>query len=199
MSQRFISRFFIGGKITKVELLNIDLANILPKVTNRPYVIHKYGDLTPEMKLPYWMILLYQYPRQIGHWVLLECDAEKKVIYFFDPYGTPPDHQWPYLENPEMLPEPPHVLTQIIRRYVIEEKYRFHYNSYNIQGTIRNGDICDFECGEIVILRILYEDLTDAQFYSLCMRLGRHQIFKIIKKIDVSENLGQVCPDCLFT
>jgi hypothetical protein len=34
------------------------------------------------------------------------------------------------------------------------------------------------------VLRILYEDLSDAQFYSLCMKLGGHRIFKIVKEID---------------
>jgi hypothetical protein len=179
-----ISRFFIGEKITKVELSNIDLANILPKITTKSYSIHKYSDLTYDHVLSYWTILLYQYPGQIGHWTLIKCDPTTKVLYFFDPYGTAPDNQWPYLENPELLFEPPHVLSNIIRRYIIADGFRFSYNHYNIQGSIRNGDIRDSECGEIVVLRILYENLSDAQFYSLCARLGGHQIFKIVKEID---------------
>jgi hypothetical protein len=184
-----VSRFFIGGKITKVELSNIDLANILPKVTSKPFSIHKYGDLTYDHQFMYWTVLLYQYPKQIGHWVLIKCDPQRKRLYFFDPYGTPPDKQWPYLENPEVLPEPPHVLTSIIKRYIISDGYTFTYNTYNIQGTIRNGDIRDSECGEFVVLRILYEDMTDAQFYSLYMRLGGHQIFKIVKEIDEGKKI----------
>jgi hypothetical protein len=107
-----------------------------------------------------------------------------KVVYFFDPYGTAPDQQWPYLENPELLPEPPHILSNIIWRYIVADGYRFSYNPYNIQGTIRNGDIRDSECGEIVVLRIVYENLSDDKFYQLCMKLGGHQIFKIVKEID---------------
>jgi hypothetical protein len=68
----------------------------------------------------YWTVLLYQYPKPRGYWVLIKCDPQRKQLYFFDPYGTPPDKQWPYLENPEVLPEPPHVLTSILRRYIIE-------------------------------------------------------------------------------
>jgi hypothetical protein len=40
-----------------------------------------------------------------------------------------------------------------------------------------------------VVLRILYEDLSDAQFYSLCMKLGGHRIFKIVKDIDKGKSL----------
>jgi hypothetical protein len=76
------------------------------------------------------------------------------------------------------------MLTAIIRRYLISDDCQFSFNHYNIQGTIRNGDIRDSECGEFVILRILYEDLSDAQFYSMCMKLGGHRIFKIVKEID---------------
>jgi hypothetical protein len=179
-----LSRFFIGGKITKVELSNIDLQSLIPKVTSKPFRIHKYSDLTFDHELTYWTILLYQYPKQIGHWTLIQCDADRKLLYFFDPYGTPPDKQWPYLENPELLPEPYHVLTSIIRRAIISEGYRFSFNPYNIQGTIRNGDIRDSECGESVVLRILYEDISDFQFYSWCMQLGGYKIFKIVKEID---------------
>jgi hypothetical protein len=153
-----VSRFFIGGKITKVELSNIDLANILPKVTSKPFSIHKYGDLTYDHQFMYWTVLLYQYPKQIGHWV-------------------------------QALPEPPHVLASIIKRYIISDGYTFTYNTYNIQGTIRNSNIKDSECGEFVVLRILFEDMSDAQFYSLCMRLGGHQIFKIVKEIDEGKKL----------
>jgi hypothetical protein len=179
-----VSRFFIGGKITKVELSNIDLQSLIPKVTSKPFRIHKYSDLTYGHEFMYWTILLYQYPRQIGHWTLIKCDATKKHLYFFDPYRTPPDKQWPYLENLEFLSEPYHMLTSIIRRTIISDGYRFSFNHYNIQGTIRNGDIRDSECGEFVVLRILYEDLSDAQFYSLCMKLGGHRIFKIVKEIN---------------
>jgi hypothetical protein len=119
------SRFFIGGKITKVELSNIDLQSLVPKVTSKPFSIHKYSDLTFDHEFMYWTILLYQYPGQIGHWTLLKCDRTKKLVYFFDPYGTPPDKQWPYLENPQFLPEPYHMLTTIIRRYLISDGYRF--------------------------------------------------------------------------
>jgi hypothetical protein len=155
-----LSRFFIGGKITKVELSNIDLQNIVPKVTSKPFSIHKYSDLTYDHEFTYWTILLYQYPKQIGHWTLIKYNTAHKLVYFFDPYGTPPDKQWPYLENPELLPEPYHMLSSIIRRYIISQGYRFSFNHYNIQVTIRNGDIRDSECGEFVVLRILYEDMS---------------------------------------
>jgi hypothetical protein len=184
-----VSRFFIGGKISKVELSNIDLQTLVPKVTSKPFSIHKYSDLTYDHQFTYWTILLYQYPGQIGHWTLIKCDPAKKILYFFDPYGSMPDKQWPYLENPQLLPEPFHMLSAIIRRYMLSDGYRFYFNHYNIQGTIRNGNIRDSECGEFVVLRILYEDLSDAQFYSLCMKLGGHRIFKLVKEIDKGKSL----------
>jgi hypothetical protein len=55
-------------------LSNIDLAKILPKITDKSWAIFKYGDLKPDLELPYWTIILYQYPGQIGHWCLLKCD-----------------------------------------------------------------------------------------------------------------------------
>jgi hypothetical protein len=61
------SRFFYGGTIIQVALSNIDLANILPKITSKNWNIHKYSDLTPEMEFPYWTLLIFQYPNQIGH------------------------------------------------------------------------------------------------------------------------------------
>jgi hypothetical protein len=70
--------------------------------------------------------------------------------------------------------------------YVTKDGYSFSYNIYNIQGNIRNGDIRDSMCGEIVILRIIYEHLEDRDFYLLCNRLGGHKIFDIIKKLDES-------------
>jgi hypothetical protein len=184
-----LSRFFIGGKIIKVELSNIDLQNIVPKVTSKPFSIHKYSNLTYDHEFTYLTILLYQYPKQIEHLTLIKCNPTHKLVYFFDPYGTPPDKQWPYLENPELLPEPCHVLSSIIRRYIISQNYQFSFNHYNIQGTIRNGDIRDSECSEFVLLRTLYEDMSDTQFYSLCMQLGGHRIFKIVKEINEGKKL----------
>jgi hypothetical protein len=178
------SRFFSGGRISDVALSNIDIKNILPKITKKSWSVYKYSDLTPDMRLPFYSILLYQYPNQIGHWVLIKCDDNKELLYFFDPYGLRVDSQWSYLENPMMEHEPRHVLSEIIHRYVTVDDYHFSYNIYNIQGTIRNGSIRDSECGEICLLRIIYSKLSDKNFYKLCQKLGGHKIFDIIKKID---------------
>lgn len=160
---------------------NLDLQIIFPKVTDQTWSIHKYSVLTPEMELPYWTMLLYQYPGQIGHWTLVKCEPGQ--VYFFDPYGKPRGSQWPYLENPQYLPEPKHVLTEIICRYVYKRGYRFRHNHYNIQGTIRNGDIRDSECGEFCVLRIIYEDLSDYDFFNLCEKLGGHKIFEMVSRL----------------
>jgi hypothetical protein len=76
------------------------------------------------------------------------------------------------------------VLSEIIKWYVYNSNYKFTYNKHNIQETIRNGNIRDSECGEIIILRILYEELDDDAFAELCEKLGGHKIFEIVSSID---------------
>jgi hypothetical protein len=42
-----ISTFYKGGKFTIVALTNIDLKNILPVITDRPFDIIRYEELNP--------------------------------------------------------------------------------------------------------------------------------------------------------
>jgi hypothetical protein len=44
----------------------------------------EYSELRPDIELPYWTVLLYQYPKQIGHWILIKVDDKKREIYFMD-------------------------------------------------------------------------------------------------------------------
>jgi predicted secreted protein len=104
-------------------------------------------------------------------------------MYFFDPYGNPPDSQWPFLVNPANMPAPEFKLSEYIKDAVEKHGYKFNRNSYNIQGSIRNGHIVDSECGELVILRIINKKMNDEDFYDLCMRLGGKKIFDIVKKL----------------
>jgi hypothetical protein len=115
MLKPYLSRYFRGGALEKVEMSNIDMERIVPKVTDMPYRIMEYGDLRPDMELPYWTVLLYQYPGQVGHWTFVRHRPGAQEIYFFDPYGLAPDQQWEWLENPQQLPEPRHVLSEIIK------------------------------------------------------------------------------------
>jgi hypothetical protein len=185
-----VSTFYKGGKITSVALTNIDLNNILPMITDKPFDIIRYEELYP-LNIPYWTIILFSYPNQIGHWCLLKHDEQNKELYFFDPYGAKPDTQWPYLENPNHLPEPRHKLSEIIHDFVTNKGYKFTWNPYNIQGTIRNGNIRDSECGEIVVLRIMNEDLSDYEFFELCKKLGAYKIFDIIKEVEMLRAYGR--------
>jgi hypothetical protein len=176
-----ISTFYKGSKINNVAMSNIDLKQVLPMITDEPFEIIRYEELNP-FYIPYWTIILFSYPNQIGHWCLLKHDKANKELYFFDPYGARPDTQWPYLKNPQYLPEPRHTLSEIIHEYVTNKHYKFTWNPYNIQGTIRNGNIRDSECGEIVALRIMYDFLDDYEFFELCQKLGAYKIFNIIYK-----------------
>jgi hypothetical protein len=190
------SRFYFGGKIKQVALSNIDLAKILPKITDKSWSIFKYGDLKLDMELTYWTIILYQYPGQVGHWCLLKCIdpmrdlgkdcgyTQEGSLYFFDPYGNPVDKQWPYLVNPEHKMEPRHVLSDIVHKYTIGFGFKFSYNGFNIQGSLRDSSLADSECGELCLLRIICEEMSDREFYEYCMKLGSYQIFNIIKYLD---------------
>jgi hypothetical protein len=103
--------------------------------------------------------------------------------FFFDSYGNKPDGAWPYLINTKGLPEPRHVLSEIIQRY-ISNGYKLTYNGFNIQGNLRDQTLADSECVELVILRILNEHMTDKQFADYCMKLGGFQIFQLVKYLD---------------
>jgi hypothetical protein len=81
------------------------------------------------------------------------------------------------------MPEPEFKLSEYIKNAVEKQGYKFHRNSFNIQGTIRNGHIADSECGELVILRIINKKMDDEDFYDLCTRLGGKKIFDIVKKL----------------
>jgi hypothetical protein len=169
MSTTSTSRYFIGGTLKNIALSNIDLAKILSKISPKPFTIMKYGDLKPDMELSYYNIILYQYDSDMGHWVLLRCNPSTKELYFFDSYGNKPDGAWPYLINTKSLPEPRHVLSEIINRY-ISMGYKLSYNGYNIQGNLKDASLADSECGELVVLRILKESMNDRQFCHYCMK-----------------------------
>lgn len=177
------SRYLKGGRLNSVVMSNIDIKQVMSNITNEPFDVVKYIDLTKYLtkKLPTFLIILFNYPEQIGHWCLLYTGFN--TIYFFDPYGLPPDAQWPYLENPLNMPEPMHILTDIINEH-IKHGYQFSFNPLNIQGHLRNGDIRDSECGELVIFRAMYIGLNDYEFMRLCMNIGGHQLFDLISKLD---------------
>jgi uncharacterized membrane protein len=60
----------------------------------------------------------------------------------------------------------------------------YDYNTYNIQGNLRDQTLADSECGELVILRILNEHMSDKKFNDYCLKLGGFQIFQLVKMLD---------------
>jgi hypothetical protein len=183
MSTCGTSRYFIGGALKNIALSNIDISKILSKITSKTYQLFRYGDLKPETELVFYNIILYQYNGDIGHWVLLRCNTNGRELYFFDSYGNKPDGAWPYLVNTKGLPEPRHVLSEIIQKY-ISNGYKFSHNGFNIQGNLRDASLADSECGELVILRILNEHMSDKDFADYCLKLGGFQIFQLVKYLD---------------
>jgi hypothetical protein len=185
MRSSFVSRYIIrGGRITQPALSNIDIGNVLNKVTNKEYDILAYSDLIKyrNRELPFYTIILFGYGRNIGHWTLLKVDHKNRTVYFFDPYGKPPDAQWPFLENPFNQAEPYHMLSEIIND-LVKKGYVFTYNTYNIQGTLKSS-IADSECGELVIMRIIYNKISDKDFYLTMLKMGGYSIYDIIKSYD---------------
>jgi hypothetical protein len=174
-------------------IYNIDISKILSKITQKTYQLLKYGDFKPDTELVSYNIILYQYDSDMGHWVLLRCNTNGRELYFFDSYGNKPDGTWPYLINTKGLPEPRHVLSEIIQRY-IANGYKFSYNGFNIQGNLRDQTLADSECGELVILRVLNEQMSDRQFADYCLKLGGFQIFQLVKYLDERDEFVAIQP-----
>jgi hypothetical protein len=153
------SNFFLlrGGKVEEVSLRGADIKSILPKITSKPFTIIFYHDI-PDKLIDGINVILFIYPESdLGHWCFLDINKTRKKMYFFDPYGNPPDGQWPFLINPENMPTPEFKLSEYIKELVEKHGYKFNRNPYNIQGSIRNAHIIDSECGELVIFRLLIE------------------------------------------
>jgi hypothetical protein len=180
--------FYKGGKIEQVALRGIDIRNILPRITNRPFTIIFYHDI-PHKLINDIIILFINQGAEYGKWCFIDIDEETNKIYFFDPYGNPPDGQWPILHNPEQRPPPEFKLSQYIRDLVENKNFKFFSNRFNVQGSIRNGYIADSACGEIILFRIMKRNMTDSKFYELCQKLGAKKIFDIIKALIVHKAL----------
>jgi hypothetical protein len=67
------------------------------------------------------------------------------------------------------MPTPEFKLSEYIKELVEKHGYKFNRNTYNIQGSIRNGHIVDSAFGELVILRIANRKMSDEDFYNLCV------------------------------
>jgi hypothetical protein len=85
-----------------IGLYKLKFATIFSPLGSNGYVI-KLVQVDDRLVDNIFLIILFNYPDQIGHWTLLYSGFN--TIYFFDPYGLPPDAQWPYLENPLNMPE----------------------------------------------------------------------------------------------
>jgi hypothetical protein len=87
-----------GGKVKdEVSLRGADIKTILPTITRRPFTVIFYQDI-PDKLIDGINVILFIYPgSDLGHWCFLDINKTRKKLYFFDPYGNPPDGQWPFL------------------------------------------------------------------------------------------------------
>jgi hypothetical protein len=182
--------FFGAGIEEDVRMSNLDFNKVLPKITDKPFRVMKYFDLTQNLPLEFYNIILYHYPGFVGHWTLFCVNDDKRKLYFFDPYGKDVDTQWPNLKGYSKFEKSYTILSNIIDKYK-DRGYTYSSNPYNIQGELIENCItkkcqliAENQCGEIICYRILYKDLTDLEFYELCVSDKPTKIFKTISLIE---------------
>jgi hypothetical protein len=205
--------FFGAGIEEDVRMSNLDFNKVLPKITDKPFRVMKYWDLVPSvakqqdwdllrsdswqsqdltqnLPLEFYNIILYHYPGFVGHWTLFCVNDDKRKLYFFDPYGKDVDTQWPNLKGYSKFEKSYTILSNIIDKYK-DRGYTYSSNPYNIQGELIENCItkkcqliAENQCGEIICYRILYKDLTDLEFYELCVSDKPTKIFKTISLIE---------------
>ena len=72
-------------------LTNFDIKNILGNdcLIIKYKELHNFNDLDKLMKNKKFIVILYEYKKNYGHWTCLL--KQGRTIEFFDPYGTEPD------------------------------------------------------------------------------------------------------------
>lgn len=94
-----------------------------------------------------------------GHWV---CMMKKdNSIYYFDPYGNPPDNILDTLtkQKKDELDQETPKLTNFLRN----SGYTVDYNIYPYQKVGDNINTCGRHCA----LRLIHKDLNDVQYYNM--------------------------------
>lgn len=102
------------------------------------------------------VVILYNSAEDFGHWVALF--KYNNTIQFFDSYGTFPDDQRKYTpkEFLKKFKQIPH-LTKLL----LQHNGPVRYNQYRLQ------DSKSQTCGRWVILRLMFPELNEDEFYTL--------------------------------
>ncbi len=121
---------------------NIMTVNNLSNYDNIDDVLGKYSAV----------IFLYESKPMYGHWVCL-YKINKNTLFFFDPYGLAPDEQLLFGKYTKPY------LSKLLNK----SRYNVKYNDYDIQQFAKNISTC----GKFVAFRLIFRDMTNANFISL--------------------------------
>lgn len=120
------------------------------------------NSLDDFMKMYRYVIVLYEWKKDYGHWTaLIKLQDGSNRIEFFDSYGTKPDLMLKKLpirirNNFGMdLPE--------ILRLLTTSNHKIEYSPYKLQSTNPNIRTC----GKWCVIRCLFDHLNNDNFYLL--------------------------------
>jgi hypothetical protein len=174
----------ILNELLDPNISNVELEHVMDKFNINCRVI-RYEELPEnfdEILEGTCFIIFFGFPDQIGHWCAIWKDKDG-YLHFFDPYGSPPDKQWPELINPYNEKPPPFYLSKFLHGKL------WRYNPFNIQGYLIDRaikpitkELAESSCGSLVILRLVLKNWSDKQFFNLIKQMPTKEIFFITKR-----------------
>ena len=92
-----------------------------------------------------------------GHWIAMWKDGD--TIHYFDPYGMKPEAGRAWLSTDKL--EALDMGTPYLWNLMKQSGYKVIYNRYPYQS--KDGDVAT--CGRWAVVRLLWKNLSDKQFY----------------------------------
>lgn len=117
-------------------------------------------------------LLLFELKNNSGHWVCLYFDKKKKIIYFFDSYGSFPDSQLGYIpKNFKKQSKQDYAYLSILLDKAIDDGIQIDYNNVKLQGP--KTATCGRWCG----LRLLMTYCSNDEFSDFFTYLSKKYDF----------------------
>lgn len=143
-----------------VPLSIIDIRKILPNAKMLIYSDFKKVKSIDQLfdRDRNYIFIMYRSGLLIGHWVVL-LRRYNNIIEFFDSYGIMIDNEltWLPMDLRKKFSQTERLLTKLL----IGSDYKIHYNDYRFQGKK------SMTCGRWCILRVVFSDLNENEFYKL--------------------------------
>lgn len=152
-------------KYKDVALSDSDIRNLLHDQTN----IQVYGDLRKfssidELLKPYnCCIILYEWKKNFGHWVLLS--RTDNLLEYFDPYGKFPDYYIDQLTEPWKSES--HQNQKWLSRLMLNSNYELSFNEFPFQKLGKDVRTC----GRWSVIRCMLKDLPLNDFRNLFLNI----------------------------